>query len=77
MSNAKGDTLRMTTGLPDKNSKSGPRSWNKQEYEDFDFNYGAIDWSKKAKNPVEVDPNAHVCPLCLGEAPKGSCAACN
>ena len=70
-----GDVMKMTTTSPAKNSKSGPRVWTKGDYEDFDFNYGQIDWSKSKKK--KVDPNEPVCPVCNGEAAVGTCAGCN
>lgn len=73
-----GDVVRhIPQGTSGKHPKSGPRKWDSATYKDFDFNYGQIDWSKKAKNPVEVDPNAPICPLCKGKAPAGTCAGCN
>lgn len=75
----KGDVVRhIPEASAYKHPKSGPRSWQKDDYDKFDFNYGQIDWSKKSSNPVEVeDPEAPVCSICDGKAPKGTCAGCN
>ena len=72
-----GDVIKHVTSSPDKHPKSGPRAWTKGEYEDFDFNYGQIDWSKKSRNPVEVSADEPVCIICNGESPEGTCAGCN
>lgn len=70
-----GDKMSMTTTV-DRHPKSGSRKWSPQDYEGFDYGYQGIDWSKKSKNPVEIDPDAPVCIVCSGKSAEGDCPAC-